>query len=32
MDHNCDYDYKSDFQKQNENILVSVVASKVDKI
>lgn len=31
-DHNCAYDYKSDFQKQNGNIFVAVVGSKLDKI
>lgn len=31
-DHNCNYDYKSDFQKQNISILVPVVGSKLEKI
>jgi len=32
LDHNCNYDYKNDYQKQMESIMVPIVGSKVEKI
>lgn len=32
QDHNCNYDYKSEFQKQISSIMVPVIGEKLDKI
>ena len=32
IDHKCEYDYKSEFQKQNITVMFPVVGEKLNKI